>query len=264
MAAISGIDSLNKDCYLSEEAAQWYASKNFVLEEESAFLRDFGSQMTGKALLDIGIGGGRSTAYLLEISSDYIGLDYSPAMVATVAKRWPELRLEVRDARDLSAYGDEQFDVVLFSFNGMDCLDHAGRLAVLKEVRRVLRPGGIYAFSSHNRASALRSPCSLSNLCWSKHPIRMCRNLGIYLRGIRSWWSSRHLAVEEKQYAMRHDSGTDFTAPLYYISKAGQQEQLAEAGYKLEAIYDRKGKRCEVAEADGESAWIFYVGRKLS
>jgi len=96
-------------------------------------------------------------------------------MVDAAKDRYPDREFRQVDARDLSAFADESFDFVLFSYNGLDCVGHADRLQVLAEVHRVVRPGGVFMFSSHNMdwvhrrriwatssalsAPARRSPC---------------------------------------------------------------------------------------------------------
>lgn len=256
------VDALNKEFYLNQTAASWYATKEFVLPEEQAFLRDFSAELKGKAMLDIGIGAGRSTRFLLPLSANYIGVDYSPDMVREAASHFPGTRIEERDARDLSAYQDGQFDFVMFSFNGLDCLSHDGRLQALAEMHRVLKPGGLFAFSHHNRDRAAVKPYSLSNLNRSKHPVRMACNIWDYVRGIMDWRRSLHCAVEEQEYALRHDSGNFFKVPMYYISKQAQVLQLQRSGFELLAIYNSKGEPVRVDEPDRVSSWIFHACRK--
>lgn len=102
----------------------------------------------GCTLLDIGVGGGRTTRHLAH-RTDYFAIDYSPEMVAATREAFPGVRVQVGDARELD-FGDESFDAVLFSFNGLDCVDLAGRARAYSEVFRVLRPGGVFIFSTHN------------------------------------------------------------------------------------------------------------------
>lgn len=262
MASRDDIASLNKDFYLSKSAAAWYAEKEFVMPEEQAFLRDYEALLKGAALLDMGIGAGRTTRFLLPLAGDYRGFDYSDEMVRAAAARFPGVKIEERDARDLSAYGDASFDVVLFSFNGIDCLSHEGRLQVMSEVKRVLKPGGIFAFSSHNREKPKILPQDLSNLNRSKNPVRMVKNLLEYWQGIRSWKQSLHCAQETEAYELRHDSSNGFKAPIYYIRKASQVAQAAGQGFAVECIYNGKGQATSVDESDTASSWIFYVCRK--
>lgn len=262
MVARVDIDTLNKTFYLNKTAAAWYAEKEFVLPEEQEFLREYGNELRSKAVLDIGIGAGRSTRFLLPLAAEYIGVDYSPDMVKEAGSHFPQARLEVRDARDLSAYRDGQFDVVMFSFNGMDCLSHEGRLQTLAEIRRVLKPGGLFAFSAHNRDRPKGKPYELRFLNRSKHPVRILKNLWQWWEGIRDWRRSLHCAVETEEYELRHDSGNFFKVPMYYISKREQQRQIERAGFKLEVIFDGEGKTAKADEADPVSSWIFYACRK--
>ena len=262
MVARGDIDSLNKDFYLSRTAAAWYAEKEFVLPEEQSFLRDFAEQIKGRDMLDIGIGAGRSTRYLLPLAGSYIGVDYSPDMVREALTHFPQARLEECDARDLAAFGDGQFDFVMFSFNGMDCLAHEGRLQALGEIRRVLKPGGLFAFSSHNRDRPKVKPYALRCLNRSKHPLRMMKNLWQYWQGIRDWRRSLRCAVDAEEYALRHDSGNFFKVPRYYIGKGEQARQLGRLGFRLETIYDGNGRPAKADEVDAGSSWIFYACRK--
>jgi SAM-dependent methyltransferase len=253
-------DALNQRFYQSHAIADWYATKDFTLPEEQAFLAKHGHDMvSGKQVLDIGIGAGRTTRFLLPQAARYVGVDYSPAMIAAARGRFPEASLDVRDARDLSAYVDGEFDTVIFSFNGMDCLSHKGRLSALSEIHRVLKPGGGFIFSSHNRDRPAVSALATSNISFSKHPVHMGKNLCRYLRGIVNWLRTRSLAHEDKDFALRHDSGNVYEAPTYYINKDSQSEQLARCGFALTSVFDGQGGEASVAEPDTRSAWILFV-----
>ena len=53
---------------------------------------------------------------------------------------------EVADAGNLRIFENAYFDFVIFSFNGMDTVEHEQRLATLHEIRRVIRKGGTFVF----------------------------------------------------------------------------------------------------------------------
>jgi SAM-dependent methyltransferase len=103
------------------------------------------------AILDIGVGGGRTAPYLFAKGAKYIGVDYSQAMVAACKRKFPALEFYCENACDLRRFEDASFDVAVFSWNGMDCIGTVeAREACLREVFRVLKPGGRFIFSSHN------------------------------------------------------------------------------------------------------------------
>jgi|UniRef100_UPI00378313E6 ubiquinone/menaquinone biosynthesis C-methylase UbiE len=259
----SDLDTLNQRFYLSRSVADWYATKAFIFPEEQAFLALHGVEaVDGKNVLDIGIGAGRTTRFLQPRAARYIGVDYSPNMIAAAASHHPEATLHVRDARDLSAYKDGEFDTVMFSFNGIDCLSYEGRLAAMKEIQRVLKPGGWFIFSSHNRDQKTPGPFAVCNLSFSKHPLRMLAHLLRYLKGIVNRWKTKSLAYAGQGHEMRHDSSNIFAAPICYITKAAQRDQLAVLGLEMISIFDRAGKATSVAEFDQTSSWILYVCRK--
>ena len=103
-----------------------------------------------RSVIDLGVGAGRTTPYLAA-GRDYVGLDISAGMIAACRDRYPGIEFRVGDAADLSWRPDASADAVVFSFNGIDNLrpDQA-RHRCLQSVARVLRPGGLFIFSSHD------------------------------------------------------------------------------------------------------------------
>lgn len=108
-------------------------------------------------VLDLGVGTGRTTAPLRRLGEAYVGIDVAPAMVDRARELHPDADLRVGDAADLSEHPDGSFDLVVFSYHGIDYL-HPDELRVrcLHEIARVLRPGGVFVASRHNPRTLLR------------------------------------------------------------------------------------------------------------
>jgi len=109
-------------------------------------------------ILELGCGGGRVALGLLQSGySHVVATDFSPIMVSLARavladhdEAWEKI-VEQQDATALT-YPDASFDRAIFAFNGLMCLpsrDH--RLAALRSIYRVLKPGGILLFTASDR-----------------------------------------------------------------------------------------------------------------
>jgi SAM-dependent methyltransferase len=147
-------DALNLRTYRVPEVASHYAALNYLTPCEQLLFRTY--IKPGMAVLDLGVGGGRTTSYLSGIASRYVGVDYSEAMIHACRRKFPDTDFVLADASDLSAFEDSSFDAIVFSFNGMDSVvPDEKRLRCFRECSRVLRPAGMLVFSSHNPRSIL-------------------------------------------------------------------------------------------------------------
>lgn len=160
-------DQRNRAVFDMPRTVEGYAGRASELTPvESHVFRRFLCE--GSEILDLGVGTGRTTSFLSSIASRYVGLDYSDRMITRCRERFPNVSLIVGDAADLSAFADSDFDAVVFSFNGMDYLaPDARRRACLVEVNRVLRPGGVFIFSSHNARQLASLPDPPPQAEWS-------------------------------------------------------------------------------------------------
>jgi SAM-dependent methyltransferase len=146
----------NLPVYNRSEVAAYYASLDYLSPCEQALFGEF--LKPGDAILDLGVGGGRTTRYLSSLASRYVGVDYAPNMVAACREKFPQLEFLVADATNLALLADGNFDSVVMAFNGIDALfPSEARRRCLAEIHRVLKNGGVFIFSSHNpRAVFLR------------------------------------------------------------------------------------------------------------
>lgn len=147
----------NRALYSREDVVATYAAASYLTPCEEALFKEFIGP--GKRILDLGVGGGRTSPHLAASALEYIGSDYSQAMVEASRRNHPGLRFELVDAANLSQFDDGAFDAVVFSFNGLGNLPtHDARRSCHREVQRVLKPGGVWIFSLHHAGSLLLRP----------------------------------------------------------------------------------------------------------
>ena len=109
---------------------------------------------SGAKLLDLGCGAGRTTVPLAQQDYTVIGADLSYPMVHRARNQSEQWRLPINwsvlDATDLP-FANDTFDGVLFSYNGIELVPDGkeGKKRVLREVWRILRPGGHFIFTTH-------------------------------------------------------------------------------------------------------------------
>ena len=108
-------------------------------------------------ILDLGCGAGRTTINLYKKGyKDIVGLDISDKFINYATNYCKENKLNIKfihgDATKLDFAKNNSYDAVIFSYNGMQCIPgKKNRDNVIKEVYRILKPGGIYIFTAHNR-----------------------------------------------------------------------------------------------------------------
>lgn len=251
------LDALNRRSYANAKVVDWYGELDFIHQAEAVILKRLLPVIKDKKLLDIGIGGGRTTKFLLEISRDYTGIDYTPASIEVSRRKHPDADLRCCDARDLSIFPDRSFAFVLFSLNGIDYVAHEDRLKVLRETLRVLHPGGFFMFSTHNR-----DHLHFNKLPWQEgiqFNLNFLKNCAYTLAFLPKHYRMQKHEVHTDEYAIINDNAHGFSLLSYYIGFDQQKAQLDAAGFVNVEAYDMDGRR---VESDRNSPWTYYLTQK--
>ena len=103
-------------------------------------------KVRGKRILDLGCGTGLYARILLQKGAKVKGIDVSDEMLRIAQQEVPSVEFTQGSAERLP-YKKNEFDIVLAALM-MEYLPSWNR--VLKEVHRVLKPGGIFVFSTGN------------------------------------------------------------------------------------------------------------------
>jgi ubiquinone/menaquinone biosynthesis C-methylase UbiE len=247
----------NRDTYERADVVGRYAAASDLFGAERLLLDRWSSHLAEWSMLDLGVGGGRTTLHFAPRVQRYVGTDYAQGMVQACRERFrdhPEWCFEHCDARDMQRFDEASFDLVLFSFNGLDYISHDDRLKALGEIRRLLKPRGIFAFSAHNLSAAHHA------LRWrrtggiSRLPTDLARWLLLRLYNAGTMASSANAP-----YARINDGTYRFGLQTYYIRPAAQVAQLHAAGFNtIEVLAQGTGEDLTKNPANLDAA-PYYV-----
>jgi ubiquinone/menaquinone biosynthesis C-methylase UbiE len=132
---------------------------------------------------------------------------------------------EIKDARNLSTYKNDIFDLVLFSHGGLDAVNHSDRIHILNEIYRICKKGGYFCFSTSN----LEAVAKFCVVKLSSNPKVMARKivslLLVRLLNPEIWDYSRGKRMELK-HSMYILGGHNWSLKTYCISLTEQLKQL--------------------------------------
>ncbi|MBT3880368.1 MAG: class I SAM-dependent methyltransferase [Candidatus Scalindua sp.] len=249
---------MNKKKYESKSVVSSYINMR-LQNPEVMILVKYREAIAGKHVLDIGCGSGRTTAILKNLSNGYVGIDYSLDMIESCRKRFKDVCFLHGDVRDMNKFKNEEFDYVMFSFNGLDSINHEDRLKGLMEIRRILKKEGLFVFSSHNRNH--RYAISRPEMEFSMRPCRQVENFTKFIKSMCNHLKNRNHQVFNKRYAILNDVAHNYAMLTYYIDKVNQVKQLEDMGFKTIEMYDTLGNILDLDSDDKDSAWIYYVAK---
>jgi ubiquinone/menaquinone biosynthesis C-methylase UbiE len=231
----------NKHTWESKKIVYFYENREdqYLYHPEEVILQGI-RYLKRKKLLDIGIGTGRTTLILHNKVAYYYGIDYSLNMIEACRKRFKtnkNLLLEHGDATDLSRFMDESFDIVFFSYNGIDYMnDLNGRQASLIGMYRILKPGGYLIFSSHNYyyiSEYYKFPRFRLKLAFLK------KMLKFFLIPLYNGVYQRY---QHTDYTLFNDGALRFNLTTFYIKPEFQIDLLKNVGFVDIAVFNLNGE----------------------
>lgn len=243
-------DLSNQLAWSDPGALNWLSGlQGFTDEGEHAAYWRVADEMRGQPILDLGVGAGRTIPLLRGLSADYVAIDYLPAMVESARRKFPFVDIRVGDARDLSAFPSASVSLAVFSYAGIDAVDHDSRRLVLREIHRVLRPGGVFWFSTLNKdgVGPRERPWKLTwprrgKLRSALHMLQVLRDTP---RCLRNYARLQQLRREGEGWSIAPNAAHCYGLLVHYTTLTHQMDELALAGFRtdtLQAIDNRTGR----------------------
>jgi SAM-dependent methyltransferase len=200
-----------------------------------------------KRTLDLGVGGGRTAGLLALLTEEYVGVDFSPGMVAICQARYPDKDFRVVDARDMSTFEDGSFEFVLFAGSGIDTVDEQDRKKIYAEIQRVLTEDGILVFSTLNKdgRSYAESPFQLHR---PGQPFDRSRRAAVLFvlrnvsdplrlpRRYHNWRTAKRRRVQGEGWAICAMAPHDFILMNHFVTLERLGAELDEADFSVIAL----------------------------
>lgn len=251
--------------YESADVVRFYEGQSDLQKPEATILEEFKKRLSEMKMLDIGVGAGRTSIHFAFLAKEYLGIDYSNKMITACLKQFPNLSSKISfltsDARTMNRFANGTFDFILFSFNGIDYMSHKERIKTIGEIRRVLRSGGYFCFSTHN----LNFQLEKSVICLSKHPSELATNIFQILRlrllNSNEAWEAMRKSSRKRAHVMINDGAMNFRLRTYYITPVEQLKQLSELGFAKTKMYSLTSGM-EFRNLDNSiDQWIYYLAQ---
>ena len=248
------MEDKNLALYNSKEVVDYYNGLTAISPIEKHLFQKY--LQPNSQVLELGVGGARVTPAIVAITTHYIGLDHSDLMVSTCQKKLPQLRFEVGDAADLSRFKNQSFDVIVFAFNGIDELHpDEKRSQCLRECHRLLKPGGIFIFSSHNAKKIVELPdysnASPVQVIWRTFLSSYCTIIRIFKTGRSQYFW--------KGFGYRYRTNVHGGIVYYMSSPEFFAKELKAHQFSLVETHSSLYPR---AIFKWNHPWYYYVARK--
>lgn len=252
----------NFSTYSSKKVVSYYEKYSTLQKPEQKIISILKNDFAKMEMLDIGIGAGRTTRFFCPLVKKYTGIDYSQEMVNSCISQFKEkfsgTSFLCEDARVLGAFKDQSFDFVLFSFNGIDYVLPEERGQIIKQVNRVLRPEGLFCFSSHNISS-------LSDMPFFEFRFNLLAAIkrSFEVRKIKSLNKKQLAMADTADYVIINDGAHNYGLQTFYVRQSYQLKQLAGHGFSHTKIFALStGEEITADKDTTKEKWLYYLCKK--
>jgi SAM-dependent methyltransferase len=198
--------------------------------------------ISGLRGLDVGCGEGSNTRELARLGASMWAIDIAPTFVrhaqTTEATDPLGIIFQVADALSLP-FGDDSFDFVTAFMSMMDMPDQ-GR--ALREVHRVLYPGGFLQFSILHPCFTPPHRRVLRNADGTTRAIEVAGYFDATNGRVETWWFET-LPLEERERV------APFRVPRFHRTLSGWVEIICSAGFFIEK-FEEPSASAELARAE--------------
>jgi hypothetical protein len=95
-------------------------------------------------------------------------------------------------------------------------------------------------------------------------PYKQAENFTKFIKSLLNHLRNRNHQIFENEYAIINDVAHNYAMLTYYVDKVNQVKQLEGVGFETIEMYDTLGNMLNLESDDKESAWIYYVARKIN
>jgi SAM-dependent methyltransferase len=161
------------------------------------------------------------------------------------------------DLREIGKLQPASFDFIFGPWNILSAFSHEERIQIIRRVHNLLVPGGVFAFSAHNRdwkfagGHPLSKPLRPRNIIDALHPTSW-----------KNYISRRNLRRDEADHAILNDEAHRWQGVFYYISPDAQVSQLVSCGFEFVEALAEDGRTLRPGDSTEGNGTIHYVCRK--
>lgn len=249
----------NREFYNLNKVVNYYKTST-LQPAEATFFSLLRTQLPNMRMLDIGVGGGRTTHHFGPVVKSYVGIDYAEKMIEACRQTCNNLKgditFDVCDARDLSQFSDEEFDIILFSFNGIDYVSESDRQKIFKEIQRVGKKGAWFCFSSSN----IQWFSTWSKIGFVADPIRLLARVRHYF--LLRYYNPNLQKQLQENVGLFTSGAHNYSLKTHFIRPIHQLQQLEALGFKNPQAYrseTEKFSKDRESLAKVTANWVYYL-----